>query len=184
MVLKRRDVADCHVLYDLMIDPAVFPYVRQKAYSYEEFVFLTKQTIELEEQGRLISRTIVDEWQSPIGVITLFDLQNHRGFLGTWIGKPYFGKGYNQLAKNAFFTELFFTHQIETVFMRIRTGNRRSIEAAKKLPYCSLANDLRPDLFQQLNPDGHRYDLFQVERDHYHLHTLRTANTQHEAMEA
>jgi hypothetical protein len=35
------------------MDPAVFPFVRQKAYSYEEYLFLTKQTIEAEERGEL-----------------------------------------------------------------------------------------------------------------------------------
>ena len=58
-----------------MVDPAVFPFVRQKAYSYEEYLFLTKQTIEAEERGELISRTILDEWGNPIGTITLFDVQ-------------------------------------------------------------------------------------------------------------
>lgn len=63
-MLKKRDLHDSHVLYDLMVDPAVFPFVRQKAYSYEEFLFLTKQTIEAEERGELISRTILDEWET------------------------------------------------------------------------------------------------------------------------
>ncbi|MBL1704139.1 N-acetyltransferase, partial [Klebsiella pneumoniae] len=43
-MLKKRDLHDSHVLYELMVDPAVFPFVRQKAYSYEEYLFLTKQT--------------------------------------------------------------------------------------------------------------------------------------------
>ena len=61
-----------------MVDPNVFPFVRQKAYSYEEYLFLTKQTIEAEERGELISRTILDEWGNPIGTITLFDVQEKR----------------------------------------------------------------------------------------------------------
>ena len=84
-----------------MVDPAVFPFVRQKAYSYEEYLFLTKQTIEAEERGELISRTILDEWGNPIGTITLFDVQEKLDF-GTWLGKPYHGKGYNKLAKDSF----------------------------------------------------------------------------------
>ena len=76
--------------------------MRQKAYSYEEYLFLTKQTIEAEERGELISRTILDEWGNPIGTITLFDVQEKAGFLGTWLGKPYHGKGYNKLAKDSF----------------------------------------------------------------------------------
>ncbi len=174
MILKKRDVADCHALYELLVDPAVFPFVRQKAYSYDEFVFLTKQTIEAEERGELISRTIVDEWGAPIGTINLFDVSEQSGFLGTWVGKPYFGKGYNKLAKDAFFDELFFSCDIQTVFMRIRKENVRSYMAANKLPYCTLANDIRHDIYKQINHEGDIYNLFQIEKDQYHLHMMRT----------
>ena len=70
-----------HALFDLMTHPEVFPFVRQKAYSYEEFLFLTKQTIEAEERGELISRTILDEWENPIGIINLYDIEDNAGFL-------------------------------------------------------------------------------------------------------
>ncbi|WP_144451773.1 GNAT family N-acetyltransferase [Halalkalibacter nanhaiisediminis] len=173
-MLKKRDVADCHALYELLVDPAVFPFVRQKADSYDEFVFLTKQTIEAEERGELISRTIVDEWGAPIGTINLFDVSDQSGFLGTWVGKPYFGKGYNKLAKDAFFEELFFTCDIQTVFMRIRKENIRSYMAANKLPYCTLANEIRQDIYNKINKDGDIYNLFQIEKDQYHLHMMRT----------
>lgn len=182
-MLKKRDIADCHVLYDLLVDPAVFPFVRQKASSYDEFVFLTKQTIEAEERGELISRTILDEWGNPIGTINLFDIQHSSGFLGTWIGKPYFGKGYNSVAKDAFFEELFFELDVQTVFMRIRKENIRSQKAALKLPYCTMANELRHDLYEQLNKNEVIYDLFQIEKDQYHLHMMRN-QTQFDETEA
>ncbi|MBP3952371.1 GNAT family N-acetyltransferase [Bacillus suaedae] len=183
-MLKKRDVADCHALYELLVDPAVFPFVRQKAYSYDEFVFMTKQTIEAEERGELISRTIVDEWGSPIGTINLFDISERSGFLGTWIGKPYFGKGYNKLAKDAFFEELFFSCDIQTVFMRIRKENIRSYMAAAKLEYCTLANEIRRDVYEQLNQQADVYNLFQIEKDQYHLHLMRTVHEDLEIKEA
>jgi RimJ/RimL family protein N-acetyltransferase len=172
-LLKKRELTDCHVLYNLMVDPEVFPFVRQKASSIEEFMFLTKQTIEAEERGELISRTILDEWHNPIGTINLFDVENGYGFLGTWIGKPYFGKGYNQQAKDEFFNELFFEKGIETVFMRIRKVNVRSRKAAMKFPYVTLANELRADIYNELNKNEVIYDLFQIEKDAYILHTMR-----------
>ena len=89
-----------------MTHPDVFPFVRQKAYSYEEFLFITKQTIEAEERGEY-SRTILDEWGNPIGTISLYDMQENAGFLGTWLGKPYHGKGYNQPAKDPFLKNCF-----------------------------------------------------------------------------
>jgi RimJ/RimL family protein N-acetyltransferase len=184
VILKKRDVADCHALFELLVDPAVFPFVRQKAYSYDEFVFLTKQTIEAEERGELISRTIVDEWGAPIGTINLFDISNQSGFLGTWIGKPYFGKGYNKVAKDAFFEELFFSCDIQTVFMRIRKENIRSYMAANKLPYCTLANEIRSDVYNQINAVNEVYNLFQIEKDHYHLHLMRSSQETLEIKEA
>ncbi|UII54439.1 GNAT family N-acetyltransferase [Cytobacillus spongiae] len=173
-MLKKRDFHDCHDLYDLMIHPDVFPYVRQKAYSYDEFLFVTKQTIEAEDRGELISRTILDEWGAPIGTINLFDIQDNAGFLGTWIGKPYHGKGYNKLAKDAFFEELFYETGIETIFMRIRKENVRSQKAAEKLPYVIMANESRKSILDQLNANGDIYNLYEIPKDLYTFHVLRT----------
>lgn len=172
-MLKKRDFQECHSLYDLMVHPDVFPFVRQKAYSYDEFVFTTKQTIEAEERGELISRTILDEWGAPIGTINLFDIQNNAGFLGTWLGKPYHGKGYNKLAKDTFFDELFYEMEVETIFMRIRKENIRSQKAAEKLPYIISANTTRKSIYNELNANGPIYNLYEIPKDLYTLHVLR-----------
>jgi len=174
-MLKKRDLQECLVLYELLTHPDVFPFVRQKAASYEEFLFMTKQTIESEEQGELISRTILDEWGTPIGTISLYDIENNAGFLGTWLGKPYHGKGYNSLAKEAFFDELFYQLGIETVYMRIRKINIRSIKAAEKLPYVIKANETRAALYKQLNAIDDVYDLYEIPKDLYTLHSRRIA---------
>ncbi|MED1205396.1 GNAT family N-acetyltransferase [Heyndrickxia acidicola] len=182
-MLKKRDLTgqESHVLYDLMVHPDVFPFVRHKAYSADEYLFLTKQTIEAEERNELISRTILDEWGNPIGTINLYDIENGAGFLGTWLGKPYHGKGYNSIAKEAFFQELFFELNIETVFMRIRRVNLRSQKAAEKLPYVIKANDTRKELFKKINSTEYIYDLYEVSKDLYSLHYLRQQNAEDSA---
>ncbi|MFJ8258147.1 GNAT family N-acetyltransferase [Peribacillus asahii] len=172
-MLKKREFVDCSSLYDLMSHPDVFPFVRQKVDSYEEYVFVTKQTIEAEEAGELISRTILDEWDNPIGCISLYDVENGAGFLGTWLGKPSHGKGYNTLAKEAFFKEIFFELGIETVFMRIRKKNIRSLKAAEKLPYAMKVNETRKALYEQINQNEDLFDLFEIPKDLYTLHILR-----------
>jgi len=172
-MIKHRDLSECHVLFDLMVDPAVFPFVRHKASSYEEYLFLTKQFIEAEEQGELVSRTILDEWGNPIGTINLYDIEQETGFLGTWIGTPYHGKGYNQLAKEAFFNELFFDKQIKTIFMRINKENTRSQKAAEKIPYVEKADDKWPEIYHKINSGEKSYHLYEIERDNYHLHVMR-----------
>ncbi|QPC48380.1 GNAT family N-acetyltransferase [Mangrovibacillus cuniculi] len=175
-MLTKRDIHahdQNHVLFELMTHPDVFPFVRQKAYSYDEFVFLTKQTVEAEENGELVSRTILDEWGNPIGTINLFDIEDGAGFLGTWLGKPYHGKGYNKVAKDAFFNEVFFELGMDTIFMRIRVVNERSRRAAEKLPYVVKANESRPSIFAQLNKDEYIYDLYEIPKDLYMLYYLR-----------
>ncbi len=177
-MLKKRDLHDSHTLYELMTHPDVFPFVRQKADSYEEFLFITKQTIEAEERGELVSRTILDEWGAPIGTINLYDIEDQSGFLGTWLGKPYHGKGYNSPAKDAFFQELFYEMGIERVFMRIRKFNIRSIKAAEKLPYVIKANESRKTLYEQLNSSDEIYDLYEISKDLYTFHLLRSSPTE------
>lgn len=173
-MLKKRDLQDCHALFELITHPDVFPFVRHKASTYDEFLFISKQTIEAEERGELISRTIVDEWGAPIGLINLYDIENNAGFLGTWLGKPYHGKGYNSPAKEEFFQEVFYELGIETIFMRIRKVNIRSIKAAEKLPYVVKANETRQSLYNQLNAAEDVYDLYEISKDQYTLHYMRT----------
>lgn len=173
-MLKKRDLQDCHALFELITHPDVFPFVRHKATTYDEFLFISKQTIEAEERGELISRTIVDEWGAPIGTINLYDLENNAGFLGTWLGKPYHGKGYNSPAKEEFFQEVFYELGIETIFMRIRKVNIRSLKAVEKLPYVVKANETRQSLYMQLNAVEEVYDLYEISKDQYTLHYMRT----------
>ncbi|MDT9718529.1 GNAT family protein [Paenibacillus sp. ClWae2A] len=163
-MLKKRDLQECHSLYSLMMDPAVSPYVRYQCQSYEEYLFLTKQLIAEEEQKTVISRTILNETGQPIGTIDLYHIEHQSGFLATWIGSPFFGNGYSQRAKSAFFVELFLEHEIETVFMKIRKQNIRSRKAVQKLAYVKLANDVYPDVYQRINMNEQMYDLYHVER--------------------
>ncbi len=101
----------------------------------------------------------------PIGTISLYDIQENAGFLGTWIGKPYHGKGYNQQAKDAFFNELFYDLGIETILMRIRRVNIRSLKAAQKLPYIVDASQSRQSLYEQLNRTEDIFQLFEIPKD-------------------
>lgn len=174
-MLKMRDLHEVPVLFELMSHPDVFPYVRHKAKTSDEFFFLTKQTIEAEEKGELISRTIIDEYYQPIGTINLFDLRDNYGFLATWIGQPYFGKGYNKPAKEHFFDELFFMMNIDGIFMKVRKTNIRSMKAILKLPYTKLGNKAFPDIYQQVNQQEDIYDLFVITKQHYAAYREFTA---------
>ena len=77
----------------------LYSFCPSKATSADEYWFMTKQLIEEEARGLAISRTITDDWGQPIGTISIHDVEDGAGFLGTWIGLPYQGKGYNQKQK-------------------------------------------------------------------------------------
>jgi RimJ/RimL family protein N-acetyltransferase len=180
MMIKHRDLNETTQLYTLLSHPAVFPYVRQKATSAEEYLFMTKQLIEEEANGTAISRTIIDEWGHPIGTISIFDIENGAGFLGTWIGKPYQGLGYNQKAKLQFLNELFFEHDFQTIFLRIRRGNDRSKAAASKLPYVISANETHPALLEEINQGPNKFDLFQIPKDLFYIMTANDCEDEEE----
>ena len=132
---------------------------------------MTKLLMEEEERGEVISRTITDDYGMPIGTINLYDIQDHAGFLGTWIGQPFQGKGFNQKAKNLFLEELFYQHNINTVFLRINHKNTKSIRATEKLPYTMNAKDTHPALFEEINAGIHQFVLYQIPKDLFYLST-------------
>lgn len=173
---------DCHALYELMADPSVMKYVRHKASSAEEYLFSTKALMEEEEQGLVISRTILSDFGQPIGTINLFDVQENAGFLGTWIGTAFQGQGYNSKAKEQFLSELFFELTIDKVFMRIRKTNEKSLRAASKLPYAIQANDLYPALYEEINHQQDVYDLFCISKDMFMFYMLQQQNQKEQAM--
>ncbi|MBO8157803.1 MAG: GNAT family N-acetyltransferase [Bacillaceae bacterium] len=166
-MLKKRDLHEVHLLFELLTHPEVYPFVRDKADNFEEYLFITKQLIEEEDRGKLISRTILNEKLQPIGTITLYNIQNNTGFLATWIGKPYFGRGYNQKAKETFLFELFTELGIESVFMKIKKSNSRSKRAAEKLPYSEPGKFLYPEIYNQINMEQELYDLYVIQKHRY-----------------
>lgn len=181
-MLKHRDLFETDELFQLLRHPSVFPYVRHKATSAEEYMFMTKQVIEEELLGKTISRTIIDDWGQPIGTISLYDIQDGAGFLGTWIGVPFQGKGYNQIAKREFLTEIFFEHDFHTVFLRIRKENEKSKRASLKLQYVICANELHPALYEQINAGPNKYDLYKIPKDLFFLVTANENQEEEQAM--
>lgn len=169
-MLKKRDLIEVPTLFELSVHPQVYPYIRQKAATVDEFYFSTKQIIEAENNNELISRTIMDEYEQPIGTITLYDIEQRSGFLATWIGQPFFGKGYNQMAKLEFLQHLYLSLNIETVFMKVRKTNGRSLSAMTKIPYVIQANELYPEVYERINASDDIYNLLSVSKEHFLTH--------------
>ncbi len=58
--------------------------------------------------------------------------------MGSWLGYPYWGQGYNEAAKKEIFKIEFEELDLIYVFSGAKTTNVRSLKAQEKLPYISL----------------------------------------------
>ncbi|MFF5994917.1 GNAT family N-acetyltransferase [Lysinibacillus sp. KU-BSD001] len=96
-----------------------------------------------EKIGKQLSRVILNEAKELIGVITLksIDLEKKTAHIGTWIGSAYWGKGYNELAKEAILKEAFLHLNLDYVFAGATIHNIRSQKAQEKLSYMKLHVD-------------------------------------------
>ncbi|HDR4436468.1 GNAT family N-acetyltransferase [Bacillus thuringiensis] len=96
--------------------------------------------IEEERQKRSLSRMIVNEENEIIGLTTLkhINYEKKQSHIGSWLGYPYWGKGYNEAAKKEIFKIAFLDLQLTYVFAGAKTNNIRSLKAQEKLPYISL----------------------------------------------
>src|SRR5690625_5800181 len=72
LMLKTRDLYEVPVLFELLLHPKVYPFVRDKADTIDEYYFLTKKTIEDEQSGEIISRTILVEYENMMCMINFF----------------------------------------------------------------------------------------------------------------
>lgn len=169
-MLVKRDLEHAKALFPLLQHPEVFPYVREKAQTLEDYCRLTEQAIIEELHGRMISRTIISEYKQPIGIINLVNIEANTGFLATWIGKPFFGKGYNHQAKIAFLGELFAISTIETVYLKIRKTNTRSLRANAKLAFIQQGKETHPTIYTKINQqdsNDNPFELFFINKANY-----------------
>lgn len=160
-------VEEHYVLFNEMSHPDVSPYVRNYVNDFNQYLTNVTHILAAEERGEMINRVIVNEWNRPIGMITLYDITEYGGFLATWLGKNYHGKGYNKIAKQLFLTEIFNETNIEVVYLKIRVNNYRSQRAALKLAYVAEATSDHNVIYSFINQNEVKYNLYTVTRNAY-----------------
>lgn len=168
-MLKKYDLTknEHQALFEQMMHPDVYPYIRLRPVTWEDYLSNAALMLNDEAAGKMITRVIFDEWNRPIGMIYLYNIEGKKGYLGTWLGKQAHGKGYNKVVKELFLQELFEVYGIEQVFMRIKCENIRSQRAVLKLGYCLEANELYAEEYQKINEGLVNYHLYVVEKDVY-----------------
>lgn len=169
--LRQIEVTDAAMLYYHFSNPCVLRYSRLKPSSVEEMEKMITELLIEEAEKRVIPRVIVNEFDVVVGLITLWDYCPFRreGFLATLIGQDYWGMGYNQIAKDLFFDEVFNTQSLEHIYLLVRNYNERSIAACRKNPFLYQLNFIEEIELREFYQDMIKEDhiIFCVRKEDY-----------------
>ncbi|MDF9555122.1 GNAT family N-acetyltransferase [Bacillus tropicus] len=140
VTLVPLDLRYANVIFKLSSDPHVKNALGIKVGKIEDTKAFLLFAIEEERRKRSLSRMIVNEANKVIGLTTLkhINYEKKQSHIGSWLGYPYWGKGYNEAAKKEIFKIAFLDLQLSYVFAGAKTNNIRSLKAQEKLPYISL----------------------------------------------
>jgi RimJ/RimL family protein N-acetyltransferase len=140
VTLRPHDFAYAERIFTLVTDPAVNEQLGLRDQSVEDTKSFIQHITQEEQAGKSVSRVIFNENDELIGVTTLMFINRElrRCHIGSWLGKEYWGKGYNQLAKEAILRIAFLELELDVVFAGAKQSNIRSQKAQEKLPYVSL----------------------------------------------
>lgn len=131
ILLRSPLPEDTEVLFALMSDPAMAPFVYwnphqnpHETYQYLEWLQAKEGFFVLEAQGR------------PAGVIGLhLDWENKLGETETWLGRAYWGSGLNTEAKVVLFDFAFGPWDLRRIQAIAHVDNPRSQRALEKLGF-------------------------------------------------
>ena len=137
--LREPLLSDSPELFRMLSNPNVKTYSRIRPETQDQMFQMIDALGKLEDA---IPRVIVDG-DTILGMIVLWDYCPFRkdGCLATWLGQEHWGKGYNNLAKDFFLSELYANYHVDTVYMTVRSYNQRSIAALKKFDYIVEADE-------------------------------------------
>lgn len=140
VTLVPLDLRYANVIFKLSSDSHIKNALGIKVEKIEDTKAFLLFAIEEERQKRSLSRMIVNEANEVIGLTTLkhINYEKKQSHIGSWLGYPYWGKGYNEAAKKEIFKIAFLDLQLSYVFAGAKTNNIRSLKAQEKLPYISL----------------------------------------------
>ncbi|EOV9526261.1 GNAT family N-acetyltransferase [Bacillus cytotoxicus] len=148
VTLLPLDLQYAEIIFTLSSDTQVKNALEIKVEKIEDTKAFLLFAIEEERQKKSLSRMIVNEENEIIGLTTLkhINYEKKQSHIGSWLGYPYWGKGYNEAAKKEIFKIAFLDLQLTYVFAGAKKANIRSLKAQEKLPYISLhVEDRFPD---------------------------------------
>ncbi|PEB53288.1 GNAT family N-acetyltransferase [Bacillus pseudomycoides] len=140
ILLLPFDLQYAEIIFTLSSDPHVKDTLGLKVETIEDTKAFIRFTMEDEQKKHSLSRVIVNEKEEVIGITTLkhINYEKKQSHIGSWLGYPYWGQGYNEAAKKEILKIAFEELHLKHVFAGAKTTNIRSLKAQEKLPYMSL----------------------------------------------
>ncbi|OXS77411.1 GNAT family N-acetyltransferase [Domibacillus enclensis] len=135
--LKPHSLTYADRIFTLTSAPEIREALDLHVETVDDTIDFLQAVLKEEVDGQTVSRAIFNEEDELIGITTLMfiDRAKKQCSLGTWIGYPYWGKGYNSASKYAILNMAFEELHLERVFVGARLVNERSQQAQKKLPF-------------------------------------------------
>lgn len=136
----KHNLKFCEEIHHLSSNPHVKNALGLPGGGVESTERFVKTVLQEEEQGKTISRVIIDEYKKIIGITTLMHInrQSKSCHIGSWLGYEYWSKGYNQASKIEILKIAFEDLKLNYVFAGARKENIRSQKAQEKLPFIRL----------------------------------------------
>lgn len=140
VTLVKHDIKYAEAMHELSSMPQVRDALGLPAGKVEDTINFIKRECVDEEEGKTVPRVVLNEEGQLIGVTSLMFIDHHKKscHIGSWLGYPFWGKGYNVDAKTAILDIAFFELGLLRVFAGARTVNIRSQKAQEKLPFIRL----------------------------------------------
>lgn len=109
VTLLPLDLCYTNVIFELSSDPHIKNALGITIENIEDTKAFLLFAIEEKRQKKSLSRMIVNEEDEIIGLTTLKHINNEKkqSHIGSWLGYPYWKKGYNEAAKKNFLKSLF-----------------------------------------------------------------------------
>ncbi len=109
VTLLPLDFRYANAIFKLSSDPHVKNALGIKVETIEDTKAFLLFAIEEHHQKKSLSRVIVNAENEIIGLTTLkhINYEKKQSHIGSWLGYPYWGKGYNEAAKKKFLRLLF-----------------------------------------------------------------------------
>ncbi|PET61283.1 GNAT family N-acetyltransferase [Bacillus sp. AFS001701] len=138
--LVKNDLKYAEQVFELSSDPGVKDVLGIKVDHIDDTIGFISYIVQKELEGKVINRIILNEQDEVVGITTLKHIDRGDGIchMGTWIGVPFWGKGYNEASKIEILKIAFNELKMDYVFAGAKESNTRSRRAQEKLAYMTI----------------------------------------------